>query len=219
VESDLSKIPVNSIIGLVIIVFFCAALTLSIVNYPPGFSPLKNWMSDLGNPVLNLTGSAYFNGACMITGLLLVVFYLMLNRSQSTDGRRIKMLTAARAFGIFSGISLAGVGVFNETFDPHHFIVSVLFFLSSTIAILLVTVAMKGQPGFSKITDWAGYLTIAIGIVFAVQRPLIGSITIIEWLSVFSMMLWAALFGIDTFRASRKWQKKPVEQKAPDISK
>jgi hypothetical membrane protein len=205
VESNLSKIPVSNIVGLIIIIFFCAALTLSIVNYPPGFSPLKNWMSDLGNPVLNPAGSAYFNGACMITGLLLVVFYIGLNRRQGIGGRMTKIQTTAQAFGVFSGISLAGVGVFNETFDPHHLIVSVLFFLSSTIAILLVTVALRRRPGFSGTTACAGYLTVAVGILFAVQRPLIESITVIEWISVFSMLLWAALFGIDAYRASRKY--------------
>ncbi len=202
---NLPRIPVSSIVGLIIIVFFCSLLALSIINYPPGFSPIKNWMSDLGNPVLNPEGSSYFNVACVITGLLLVVFYLGISRWQGTGRQRTKTFTAARAIGIFSGFALAGVGVFNETFDPHHLVVSVLFFLSSTVAILLVTIAMRGQPGFSRITAGAGYLTVAIGVVFAVQKPMIESITVIEWISVFSMLLWAALFGIDAYRTARKY--------------
>jgi hypothetical membrane protein len=101
--------PVSSIVGLIIIVFFCAMLALSIVNYPPGFTPLENWMSDLGNPELNPAGSPFFNWACGITGLLLVVFYLGLRRGLLPDGRRQKLLAAARAFGVLSGIALAGV--------------------------------------------------------------------------------------------------------------
>jgi len=203
-ERNLSKIPVSSIIVLIAIIFFGTFLALSIVSYPPGFSPLKNWMSDLGNPGLNPAGSAYFNWADGITGLLLIAFYLGLNRWRHMGSVKTKTLTAAMACGIFSGISLAGVGYFNESFDPHHFIVSVMFFLSSTVAILLATLALRGNPGFGKATAYAGYLTVAAGIVFAVQRPLIESITIIEWISVFFMLLWAALVSIDLYRSSLK---------------
>lgn len=203
-ELNLSKIPVSSIIVLITIIFFCGFLALSILNYPPGFTPLKNWMSDLGNPGLNPAGYAYFNWADGITGMLLIAFYLGLSRWQKMGSVNTKILAAAMACGIFSGIALAGVGYFNESFDPEHFIVSVLFFLSSTVAILLATLALRGNTGFGKATAWAGYLTVAIGIVFAVQRPLIESITIIEWISVFSMLLWAALVSIDLYRSSLK---------------
>jgi hypothetical membrane protein len=202
------KLPISSIVGLIIIVFFCSFLTLSIINFPPGFSPLKNWMSDLGNPELNPSGYAYFNWACMITGLLLAVFYLGLRRAQSTDSHVTKTMIVTQAFGIFSGIALTGVGYFNETFSPHHFIVSVLFFLSSTIAILLATVALRGRPGFGRVTVSAGFLTVAIGIVFSLQMVLFESVTIVEWVSVLSMLLWAALFGADTYRASRRRREK-----------
>jgi hypothetical membrane protein len=68
-KPDLRKIPASSIVALAAIVFFCTSLALSIASFPPGFSPRKNWMSDLGHPELNPAGSPYFNGACMITGL------------------------------------------------------------------------------------------------------------------------------------------------------
>jgi hypothetical membrane protein len=195
-KSGLSKFPVTSIVAVIAIVFFCTFLLLSIASFPPGFSPLDNWMSDLGNPELNPSGYAYFNWGCMITGVLLIIFYLGLNDWHIADSGRTGTLTAAQAFGIFSGIALIGVGYFNETFSPHHFIVSVLFFVSSTIAILLATLALQGRPGFGRATDCAGYMTVAIGIVFSIQMALWDSVTIIEWISVFSMLLWAALVAL-----------------------
>ncbi|OPY26038.1 MAG: hypothetical protein A4E28_02752 [Methanocella sp. PtaU1.Bin125] len=206
----LSKIPVSSVIALIATVFFCGFLLMSIVSYPPGFSPLKNWMSDLGNPGLNPAGYAYFNWADGVTGLLLIGFYLGLSRWLHLGIVNKTLLAAAMACGIFSGIALAGVGYFNESFDPEHFIVSVLFFLSSTLAILLATLALRGNPGFSRATAWAGYLTAAVGVVFAIQRPTIESITILEWISVFLMLLWAALISIDLYRSSAKRNMGPA---------
>jgi hypothetical membrane protein len=200
VEPDLRKIPISSIVALIASIYFCTSLALSIASFSPGFSPLDNWMSDLGNPELNPSGSAYFNLACMITGLFLIIFYLGLRHWRNTAGGKTKMLTAAQASGIFSGIALAGVGYFPETFSPHHFIVSVMFFLSSTVAILLATVALRGRPGFGRAVAGAGYLTAVIGVIFSAQMAMFKSITIIEWISVFSMLLWAGLFSIDMLR-------------------
>jgi hypothetical membrane protein len=199
-EPNTRKIPVSSIVVLIAIVFFCASLVMSIAGFPPGFTPLENWMSDLGNPELNPAGSAYFNLACMITGLFLVLFYLGLKTRDSAGNNKAGFLTAARASGVFSGIALAGVGFFPETFSPHHFIVSVLFFLSSTTAIFLATIALQGRPGFGRAATGAGYLTLAAGLVFTAQMALFDSVTIIEWISVLSMLSWAALTGWDLSR-------------------
>lgn len=198
---DLRKIPLSSIVALTAITFFCACLAFSIANYPPGFTPLKNWMSDLGNPLLNPAGSAYFNCGCMITGLFLIVFYIGLRQWRSPDGARARTMSAAQAAGIFSGIALAGVGYFPETFSPHHLIVSVLFFVSSTLAILLATLALRGHPGFGRAAACAGYISVVVGVIFAVQVALLNSVRIFEWMSVFSMLSWAALAGIEMARA------------------
>jgi hypothetical membrane protein len=213
VEHDLRKLPVSGIVALAAIIFFCVCLALAIASYPPPFSPLENWMSDLGNPRLNPSGAAYFNGACMITGLFLVVFYLGLGRWRGTGHVKAGTLAMAQAAGIFSGVALAGVGLFPETFEPHHFIVSILFFLSSTVAILLTTIALRGHPGFGRASAPAGYLTVVIGVVFAVQMALLESVTIVEWVSVFSMLLWAALISLEMLRARNRqalYQSSPI---------
>jgi hypothetical membrane protein len=195
------NVTISSIVALAAIVFFCAALALAIVSFPPGFTQLENWMSDLGNPGLNPDGAKYFNNACMITGLLLVIFYPGLRGWTGAGGAKAFALTAALVAGVFSGIALAGVGLFPETFKPHHFIVSVLFFLSSTVAILLTTVALRGHAGFSKTSALAGSLAVGIGIIFALQMALLPEVTALEWISVFSMLLWAAMISRDMLKA------------------
>jgi|AGTN01.2.fsa_nt_gi Predicted membrane protein len=199
---NLSKIPASSIIVTAAIAFFCISVVMSIASYPPPFSPLDNWMSDLGNPELNPAGSVYFNLACVITGLLLVGFYLGLKSWRSKDDGNSLAFTVAQGSGVFSGIALAGIGIFPETFSPHHFITSVLFFLSSTVAILLAIIALRGSPRLGRATTCAGYLTLAIGIVFSAQMALFKSVTIIEWISVLSMLFWAGLAGVDMYRGS-----------------
>lgn len=194
--------PAGSITAAMAIFLFCLPVAIAIALYPPPFSPLKNWMSDLGNSSLNPSGSAYFNGACVMVGLLTVVFYLGTYRWHSPGIRGNRMLAAAMASGVFAGIALAGVGIFPETFSPHHFIVSVLFFVANSIAILLANTALKGREGYGRGATCAGYLVIAVSVVFAAQMIIVKSITILEWISVLSMLLWAALTGWGMYHAA-----------------
>jgi hypothetical protein len=60
--------------------------------------------------------------------------------------------------------------------------------------------ALQGRPGFGRAAAGAGYLTLAAGLVFSAQMALFDSITIVEWISVLSMLSWAALTGWDLSR-------------------
>lgn len=39
-------------------------------------NPMENWLSDYGNPLLNPGGAAFYNVGCVLTALLLAVFYI-----------------------------------------------------------------------------------------------------------------------------------------------
>ena len=61
------KVPISSLAAPAGIIIFCTFLALSVARYPGGFSPLDDWISDLGNTNLNPEGAGIFNTGCMIS--------------------------------------------------------------------------------------------------------------------------------------------------------
>lgn len=53
--------------------------TVAYFNFPLAYSPFANWLSDLGNPIINPTGAFSYNLGCVLTGLCLMFFSLVLD--------------------------------------------------------------------------------------------------------------------------------------------
>ena len=46
----------------------------------PEINPIDHWLSDYGNPLVNPSGAAAYNAGCVLTALLLAVFYVGMYR-------------------------------------------------------------------------------------------------------------------------------------------
>ena len=64
-----------SFAALFVILFFCAFTLTSITLFPSAFSPIVNYLSDLGNSAFNPKGAWFYNAGCILTGLALFPFY------------------------------------------------------------------------------------------------------------------------------------------------
>ncbi len=76
--------------------FTCVAL----LKYPLYFSPLYNWLSDLGNPLLNPTGAQYYNLGGALTSFLLIIFFGGLGAWRVSDKKAGVFLGLAQICGI-----------------------------------------------------------------------------------------------------------------------
>jgi len=66
--------PILSVAGVVVIIFYCAFTFTSIALFPTAFSPIDNWLSDLGNPSFSPHGAVFYNVGCILTVLALMPF-------------------------------------------------------------------------------------------------------------------------------------------------
>jgi hypothetical membrane protein len=78
---------------LVIITGF-AAFTIYVVftalafsKYPDAYSPVKNWLSDLGNPLINQSGALLYNLGCVLTSIVLIFFVIFLSSGKQDTGK------------------------------------------------------------------------------------------------------------------------------------
>lgn len=119
---------VASILG-----FIC--ILSAIVSYPP-FSWTNNALSDLG-VVSGITGPL-FNFGLVSSGLLafnFAIFGLFTYFGKSGVGK------IGSAFFAAATVALIAIGVFNESFSPTHYLVSVAFFVLAPISLFILTCA------------------------------------------------------------------------------
>lgn len=189
-----------SIISAVLaIVTFCTLVLLAIVAYPGPFSPFTNYLSDLGNSKLNPPGAILFNVACGITGALAILFFAGLSRWRiSGQGK----LTIARAIGMFAGFALITVGIFSEDYGRLHTIVSGVFFISLTVAIIATGFALRKHPAYIRPINYYGAL-VGISCLIYILSYLAGpAIIILEWITVAGAIGWMGLMAYNMLRLS-----------------
>ncbi|OPY25817.1 MAG: hypothetical protein A4E28_02900 [Methanocella sp. PtaU1.Bin125] len=193
------KVPVSSLAAPLGIVIFCAFVAASVSMYPDGFSPLDNWISDLGNTNLNPEGAAIFNTGCMLTAVPLIAFYLGLYRWYGIERWRNLMLGVAQLAGVISGAALAMVGYYPETFATEHFLWAGIFFVTTFLALLLANAALLMHLRYNKWTAAVGLVAVAVQAVFIAGMAASVGIPAFEWASVALGLAWMAAMAINTY--------------------
>jgi hypothetical membrane protein len=74
VENMRIKLSINPISGISGLVLYLALSAVSFSFYPSFFSPIGNWLSDLGNNLLNPEGAIFYRLAGILSGAVLLVF-------------------------------------------------------------------------------------------------------------------------------------------------
>jgi len=106
------KLLDNGISGILAIIIFCIFTFTAVALFPASYTPVNNWLSDLGNLNLNPNGFIFFNICCIITWLLLFPFFFGLRKWYTTKKLQKYLLIAAQIIGFFSAFALIMVGVF-----------------------------------------------------------------------------------------------------------
>ncbi len=185
-----SKRPIGAVAGILAPILAFNCILLAIIFYP-AFSWTNNALSDLG-VVAGLTGSL-FNFGLVVGGFLALIFAalgLFSYLGKSYVGR-----IGAAAFA-FTALALICIGIFNESFKPTHYIVSVAFFASAPIALFIITSALW----LNRQRRLAAF-TVAIGIIAAIPWivqftvPYVSGVAIPETWSGLAISAWAIVLG------------------------
>ena len=103
--------PVGGVLG---VVCYLTLSLLAYVRYPLHYSPLANWLSDLGNRHVTPSSALLYNTGIVLTAVCLVLFYLGLS-VWKLEGNRIQniMLLLAQCCGI-AGSAGSSIGSWTE---------------------------------------------------------------------------------------------------------
>jgi hypothetical membrane protein len=183
--------------GVAAIGLYLACSTAAWWFYPRPFSPLRNWLSDLGNSLRNPRGALFYNVGCALTAAALFLFVLGLSRWRS--GRRLRdgLIAAAQVAGIVSAFSLLMVGVYSQDLARQHLFYSNSFFSSFPVFMVLHSTALTGHPRSGRSLGILGFVVVVVGLgfhwLFPVSRPL-------EWVTEAGFLLFVGLVAWNTQR-------------------
>ncbi len=167
----------------------------AIATYPQ-FSWVNNALSDLG--VVPGATASLFNIGLVASGAFALVFSAGLFKYLSEDkaGRVGASLFAG------ASLALAAIGVFNESFTPTHFVVSVLFFVLMPVSLLVMTwaFALMEQTQMALFTFIVAAATAAPWILQLLFQYVPG-VAIPEFVSALAGTTWELALSYKIIRA------------------
>lgn len=194
------KVQNSGIAGILAIIIFCIFTFTAVALFPSGYTPINNWLSDLGNLNLNPNGLIFFNIGCILTGLLLFPFFFGLRKWYIIEKRRKNLLIGAQIIGFFSAFALIMVGVFPEDTWIKHVISASSFFISLFLFLILGNISLLNHEKFKKWIGYYGFFAALVDLILIIL--IITTLTaiptniptpLVEWLAVFISLSWIGL--------------------------
>jgi hypothetical membrane protein len=191
-----SKLPVSFFSGITAIIVYLIFTLIAFLIYPGEYSPVSNWLSDLGNPQVNPSGSIFYNIGCIITGLVLIVFYIELSCWNTGDKKMRILLVIAQVTGVLSSISLILSAIFplGETALIHAFWSKMIFVFLGFFLTFSATSLLK----HSSFIRWFAYYAFLTALVNFVYGAFLYSVFVLEWISLEMFMIYAFMLAYNS---------------------
>ncbi len=190
-------LSLSFVTSLFAIVCYLAFALLAFARYPLPYSPLKNWLSDLGNPNLNPSGALFYNIGIVATAVVLLPFFLGLSRWKLGNNRiQHLMLFITQGFGILGALVMVLSGFYPiNNLALHGFFSMWLYILLGT-AFAFSVAALRYHPSCPRWLLILGASTAAVDILYGVLH----TVTVLEWLTVALLLCYLGLLGAQTNR-------------------
>lgn len=199
--------PWGAIFGFAAVGLYISLTIIAIARFPRTVSPLDTYLSMLGNAHISPDGAIFYNLAVILTGLGEILFFIAIYAFYSQYGRRW-ILNIGLLAGLINGVSVSMSGVYAEHINMDaHTTWSYLIFFSLIPVLLAFGLALRGMMGtFVWVTPY-GFLVCAIDIIL-LATVLSGGLgsrqgSTMEWLSVFSYLIWVVLISLHLLKRSR----------------
>jgi len=192
--------PISGIMGLILY------LSLSVVafsSYPSSFDPMGNWLSDLGNNLLNPGGAIFYRLAGILSGTALLAFFLTLAYWTKGQRKGIRVLfLLVRVFGLIASLSFIMTGVFSEDMMPMHSWFSITLYISFGTVIALTGITVS----FSKILPrwFAAFCFLAWA--FDIVSGIFGQTMWLEWVVVAFLLVCVATMSVFALKHNLTFQ-------------
>ena len=194
------RYPLTTIAGAVSIAV-CVSLALAAyLVYPWAFSPMTNWISDLGNTWLNPRGSILFRLDMVVVGVGLAAFFLGLRAL--TQGQHLRtrvLIVLAQVTGLVAALAVSMTGVFSENQESAHALWATVLFVAFAVTVMLLGWGVLYHPGVPTRVSYVALVACAADITSIVARS-----HWLEWVAVPLLLLFVAQVSAGTWKAAQE---------------
>jgi hypothetical membrane protein len=196
----MKRFRLSFISGILACAFYLIFTLLAYLRYPLPYSPTDNWLSDLGNPVLNPDGAQVYNIGIILTAILMMLFFLGLGIWE-IDNHKVQrvMLRLTQGFGIAGCLAMLLSAIYSiDQFTIHAFWSTSLYILLST-AFIFSAAMLRYHPGVPRWLLVLGILTA----VLVLMSSFFQQIYLLEWITVILFMGYILLLALSSQNAGR----------------
>jgi hypothetical membrane protein len=170
---------------------------LAFAQYPLPYSPMRNWLSDLGNADLKPHGALFYNIGIVATGVVLLLFFLGLAKWKMENNRvQNLMLRLTQGFGILGSLALVMSGLFPINFSALHSFFSICLYILLGTAFGFSVAAIRYHPTCPRWLLILGALAALVDILSGVFH----TVYVLEWVTVALFLCYPVFLGAETNR-------------------
>jgi hypothetical membrane protein len=185
--------------GLFAIVCYLACALLAYAHYPLPYSPLKNWLSDLGNPDLNPSGALFYNIGIIATAVVLPPFFLGLSRWKMEHNRAQRiMLFLTQGFGILGALAMLMSGLYPINSPALHGFFSICLYILLGTAFAFSVAALRYHPACPR---WL-LIVCAFTALVDMLSGVFHTVTVLEWVTVALLLCSLGFLSTETNQRS-----------------
>jgi hypothetical membrane protein len=186
---------VSSIAGVLAVISYMVFGLLAFLRYPVNYSPMTNWLSDLGSSTLNPDGALFYNIGIILTGLLVLLFFIGLSGLRIPGNRKqYAMLLVTQGFGVLGSFSLIMSAIYPINFLEAHRFWSISLYIMLGTAFAFSVSALRYYPAWPRWLLAFGVLVAAVDILSGVC----GSSYVMEWITVALFLFYICAVALKT---------------------
>ncbi len=185
----------SSITGLLAGLMYLLFTLLAFLRYPQHYSPLENWLSDLGNTDLNPNGAIFYNIGIVSTALLLALFFHGLSRWKLDHHKAQNIfLMIAQGLGELGAFCMLMSALFPINFFKVHALWSTSMYVLLSTAFIFLAAALRYH---SRVPGWLLILGISPA-PLVILTGFLPEVYVLEWFTVFLFLCCVGATSIET---------------------
>ncbi len=194
-----------SIAGIGAIVVYLIFTLVAFLKYPSAYGPFTNWLSDLGNPLASPHGAFFYNIGCILTSLVLILFYTGLDKWNSGDKKMKILLRVAQIMGISSAFSLTLAALFPlGTHSATHSFWSAILSVVIGFFLTFSATALSKHRVFKRWIAYYGFLAALVNFIYGMSEATGHKLYIGEWAAIGMFVIYIFLIAYNSLAFTPK---------------
>jgi hypothetical protein len=167
------------------------------LNNPQPISPLRNWLSDLGNQITNPQGAIFYNIGVISCALFLALWFTAGLHQWKLKGHPIqhRLLLVAQAGGVLTAFALMMSALFPINHLKEHAFWSDLNFILFGISFAFTVTALRYHPKMPRILLFIG----GLAAILPTMVLFINNAYWLEWVAVGLFIIYILSIGIAAY--------------------